>query len=95
MLKIKFPLGLFKGEKGRADGGYAVLKIKFRSGCEGRKGTRQTGNAKENNKIPFGVARGEKSLVRHGRKSQKGIIRSQGVKAERSRIFGLILLSGP
>lgn len=71
------------------------VKIKFRSGCEGRKGTRQTGNAKENNRIPFGVARGEKSLVKCGRKSQKGIIRSQGVKAERSRIFGLILLSGP
>ena len=29
MLKIKFPLGFFKGEKGRAEGGYAELKIKF------------------------------------------------------------------
>lgn len=85
MLKIKFPLGLFKGEKGRAGGGYAVLKIKFRSGCEGRKGTRQTGNAKENNKIPFGVARGEKVLSSAAANRKKA---SSAVKALRQREVG-------
>ena len=62
-----------------------MLKIKFRSGCEGRKGARQTGNAKENNRIPFGVARGEKSLVKCGRKCKKA---SSAVKALRQREVG-------
>ena len=96
MLKIKFSLVLFEGENGAADEGICrERKLSYVWGCAGRKMARRKGNAKENNKIPFGVARGEKGLAKCGRKSQKGIIRSQGVKAERSRIFGLILLSGP
>ncbi len=60
-------------------------KLSYVWGCAGRKMARQTGNAKENNKIPFGVARGEKVLSSAAANRKKV---SSAVKALRQREVG-------